>query len=57
MGALLVFNYHHYRYSLSPQPDSPLGRKDTTQELQPESTLLRLPDSFYYSVVITGQEE
>jgi hypothetical protein len=47
LGALLIFTFHHYSYLLAAHSGSPLQPKVTTQQLQPESTLLRLPDNYY----------
>jgi len=47
LGGLLIFTFYHYSYSLSKTPGSPLRSVLTTAELQPESTLLRLPDDYY----------
>jgi hypothetical protein len=47
LGALLIFTYHHYRYELAKDPGTPLNPRATTQQLQPEPLLLRLPDEYY----------
>jgi len=52
LGALLILTYHHYSYSLAPAGVQRLAPKDTTKELLPESTLLRLHDDYYYSHLI-----
>lgn len=52
LGALLILTFHHYSYLLSPAPGQPLPPKDTMRELQPESTLLRLGDDYYYAHLI-----
>ena len=50
LGALLILIFHYYSYSLSETPGQPLTpARETTLQLQPESTLLRLPDHYYYS--------
>jgi len=56
LGALLILTYHYYSYSLAPNPGPPLTPRNTTQQLQPESTLLRLPENYYYSnlAIATG---
>jgi hypothetical protein len=54
LGALLIFTFHHYSYSLSKTPGSPLRPFLTTAELQPESTLLRLPDNYYYKHLVVN---
>ena len=46
LGALLLLTYHHYSYE-TPAGTVPLPPKDVTDQLQPESTLLRLPDGYY----------
>jgi hypothetical protein len=52
LGALLLLTFHHYSYALAPNPATPLAPKDATQQLQPESTLLRLPEDCYYAHLI-----
>jgi hypothetical protein len=52
LAALLILTFHHYSYLLSSIPGQPLPPKDTMQKLQPESTLLRLGDNYYYSHLI-----
>jgi hypothetical protein len=54
LGGLLILTFLHYSYSLAPAGGARLGPKDTTRELQPESTLLRLPEDYYYSYRIVG---
>jgi hypothetical protein len=54
LGALLVLTFHYYKCSLGPTPGSPLSAKETTQQLQPESTLLRLPEEYYNSHLLLG---
>ena len=49
LGALLILTYHHYSYELSQTPGTPLLPKDTTNQLQPEPMLLRLPEDYYYA--------
>jgi hypothetical protein len=53
LAALLILTYHFYSYSLAPQGAGPLPPKDTTLQLVPQSTLLRLHDDYYYEPVIT----
>ncbi|MBI3128049.1 MAG: hypothetical protein HYZ11_10635 [Candidatus Tectomicrobia bacterium] len=48
LGALLILVFYYYSYALAPQGNPPLSPKDTTRQLQPESTLLRLDDDYYY---------
>jgi hypothetical protein len=52
LGALLIFTYHFYARILAVPPAKILSPKDTTRELKPESTLIRLGDDFYYDTVI-----
>lgn len=52
LGALLILVYHHYSYSLALTPGQPLGPKETTQRLEPESTLLRLQGDYYYAHIV-----
>lgn len=54
LGALLILTYHHYSYALAPVGGLRLAPMDTMQDLQPESTLLRFSDDYYYDVVTTG---
>jgi hypothetical protein len=49
LGALLILIYHYYSRKLSTVPGQPLSPKDTMRELDPESTLLRLGEDYYYS--------
>jgi hypothetical protein len=53
MGALLLLTYIYYSHSLAPAGIPRLSAKDTTRELQPESTLIRLPESFYYDHIVS----
>jgi len=48
LGALLILIYHHYSYALAPVGAPRLSPRDTMQKLQPESTLLRFQDDYYY---------
>ena len=52
LGALLVTTFHFYARTLAVAPTAVLPPKDTTRELQPESTLIRLDEDFYYDTVI-----
>ena len=52
LGALLIVTYLHYSHSLAAAGAPRLDPKDTTRELHPESTLLRLPEDHYYSNLI-----
>lgn len=52
LGALLVLTFHYY-YLKRPAEDSPERRaKETTRDLLPESTLFRLREDYYYSILI-----
>lgn len=51
MAALLTLVFHYYSFTL-PGDESPLHPKDTTQALQPQSSLMQLPSDHYYSVRI-----
>jgi len=50
LGALLILNFHFYRFTLS--PPGPHPPRSTTRELQPESKLLRLPEDHYDSYLL-----
>ena len=52
LGALLIVIYHYYSRRLATQPTKLLVPKDTTRELEPQSTLLRLREDYYYSHLI-----
>jgi hypothetical protein len=52
LGALLIVIYHYYSRKLAAQPIKLLSPKDTTRELEPQSTLLRLSEDHYYSHLI-----
>jgi len=54
LGALLILTHQHYRYALAPAGAGPQLDMDTTQDLQPESTLLRFSDDYYYETITTG---
>ena len=47
IGALLILVFYYYSYELSNNGKS-LSPKDTTRQLEPKSTLIRLPDDYYY---------
>jgi len=49
LGALLVVIYYYYSRKLAARPTKLLSPKDTTRELEPQSTLLRLSEDYYYS--------
>jgi len=52
LGGLLALIFHYYRLSLPSSGASPVTPKDITRQLQPESTLFKLPDDHYYSNLI-----
>ena len=54
LGALLVLTHHYYRYALVTDGTPPQSHRDTTQDLRPETTLLRFSDDYYYEVIIDG---
>jgi hypothetical protein len=51
LGGLLILTYYFYSYSLAPKGGGSLAPKDTTLQLVPQSTLLRLPEDYYYEAV------
>jgi hypothetical protein len=52
LGALLIVTYHLYARTLAIPPARVLTPKDTTRELQPDSTLIRLNSDFYNAIRI-----
>ena len=54
LGALLIVTHEHYRFALATPATGHLSHRDTTIELQPESTLLRFGDDYYYQTLIDG---
>ncbi len=54
LGALLVVTHEHYRHGLEATGAGPQSHRDTTIALQPESTLLRFGDDYYYQTIIDG---
>ncbi|MNN04156.1 hypothetical protein D3C81_1168730 [compost metagenome] len=52
LGALLVLTVHYYSRKLAPEHGQVLRQKDTTRQLMPESTLLRLQEDNYFSHLI-----
>lgn len=52
LGALLILTFHYYSRKLASQQGQMLAPKDTTRELVPESTLVRLHEDLYYSNII-----
>jgi hypothetical protein len=53
LAALLLLTYHHYRFALAPGQGLSLSVQDTTELLQPEPALLRLPKDHYRSLRVT----
>ena len=54
LGALLLVTFHHYTRALANGGAPPLSYKYTNLLLQPGSTLLRLPEDYYYDTVVDG---
>jgi hypothetical protein len=54
LSALLVLNYHYYAHALSSTLGHRISPKETTRELEPQSTLLRLGAEYYYGVILAG---
>jgi hypothetical protein len=52
LGGLLILTFKLYARRLAASGDGTLPDKKTTEILLPDSALLRLPDSFYYSGVV-----
>jgi len=52
LGALLIVIYHYYFRKLATQPTKLLIPQDATREMEPQSTLLRLREDYYYSRLI-----
>lgn len=52
LGGLLIITYLYYNYSLAAVGAPRLNPKETTKQLQPESTLLRLPEDHYYDFLV-----
>jgi len=52
LGALLVLTVQYYSRKLAPEHGPALRPKDTTRQLIPESTLLRLQEDSYFSQLI-----
>lgn len=48
LGALLILIYCHYSYELAPHDGERLSPKETMRQLEPELTLLRLPEDYYH---------
>lgn len=52
LGALLIITFHYYNRTLDVQRGTIISPKETTQELWPESVLLRLDSNFYYENLV-----
>ena len=52
LGGLLILTYFHYSHSLAAAGAARLSPKDTTLQLQPEPTLIRLPENYYYDHLV-----
>lgn len=52
LGALLTVTYHYYARKLAVQPGQMLAPKETTSQLEPKSTLLRLHEDYYYANLV-----
>lgn len=51
IGALLILVFYYYSYELS-NNGKRLSPKDTTRQLEPKSTLIRLPDDYYHGYLL-----
>jgi len=47
LGALLILIYYYYSYELANNEER-LDPKETMRQLEPESTLLKLPENYYH---------
>jgi hypothetical protein len=56
MSALLLVIYQFYRYACMDDDGRLPLPKETTHLMQPTSSLLMLPDEFYYDTVISGHD-
>jgi hypothetical protein len=54
LAALLLVTFHHYTRALAADGTPALAYKDTNLLLQPESTLFRLPEDYYYATLVDG---
>lgn len=54
LGALLILNFHFYDEEQTDFPIMTDAKKRTMASLLPESSLLRLDPSYYYSVLVEG---
>ena len=52
LSALLILTFHHYSLALAPTGTARLSPVKTTNELNPETTLLRLPSDHYYKHLV-----
>ncbi|MGL6475799.1 hypothetical protein ACSZNN_13030 [Aeromonas hydrophila] len=52
LGALLIMTFHYYSRTLAVLPDSALPPKETMQQLEPQSSLLRLASNHYYDNIV-----
>jgi hypothetical protein len=48
LGALLILTHQYYMRKLNHNPQDPRHQRETMRALQPEATLLRLKDDYYY---------
>jgi len=48
----LIVTYHYYSRKLAKELNAVLDPKETMRQLLPESTLLRLDESYYYAHLI-----
>jgi hypothetical protein len=51
LGALLILTYIYYNRSIGAAVPLGISPKETTQHLVPESTLIRLPQEYYYDTL------
>lgn len=54
LAALLLLTFHYYTRELAKGIEPVLTFKETTRQLQPASTLLRLPEDYYHSTLFEG---
>lgn len=52
VGALLITVLYYYKFAFSQESKSIIEFKDTTRQLQPESTFLKINADYYYSHLI-----
>lgn len=53
VGALLIAVIYYYKFAFSVEAGYDVGFKDTTRQLQPESTFIRIKADYYYFHLIT----